>query len=398
MGPATASETGLYEARQASGTDEIAVPVAQVPLDVLLSLPAAITLNSSQKISLTNALVSDLYADTVPAGGSYHDNTWGSLLTDAGLAPISSGSPTTGQFLDTGNLSAKTGGWTPISVEVRQNGADTTQALKNYLFEIDSSAYLDTDVWVSPIFEDNNAYGLNEWPRELSGETNYLADPSPGNRTDAEEVLATDGTPGAVGYATAGDAAYNSGGGTSYTDFAVTPTSSTDPPKAGDSDSASHQILYAQLQDNGVSATPVYANPEGSGGNGNLYTGSHLNVNGDEPSYVGSWTVPYTLKTGSWAPTEASDPDVYHHSGEHTYYGLELVLWNLSWYEFAALPLQTKANYTTQAGATAAAFIQFETSSAGQSDINSSGYYYAELPSAILADAQGAAAEVNAGG
>jgi hypothetical protein len=390
-GPLSTTGSQLYEANQASkaggatGTDEIVVPIAQVPLDVLLSLPAGITLNSSQTLSLTNELVDQIYAGTVPAWTStptYSKDTWGALLSWLGLTKITSGSPTVGQFLDSG------GGSTTIDVEVRKNGAGATLNVKNYVSSVDALGKWSN--WGSTTIDDN-AYGTSEWP---SGAT---INASPGNSTDATEVLAVDGTPGNVGYGTAGDAAYNT------TPFTDEPTSSTDAPTVGGTKSASHQILYALVQDNGVagdndlstdknSGTPEYANPEGSGSSGNLYTGADININGGDSSWVGSWTVPSNFKTGTWYPTEGSDPDVYDHSGASTtYYGLESVLWALSWNNFADLP--SSVNYTADAAATTASFIQWEVSSTGQSDINSS-YYYNELPSAILTDAQTAASDV----
>jgi hypothetical protein len=380
----------LSDAATASGTSEVTVPIAATPLDVLLSLPAAIKLNTSTQISLTNALVSEIYSGGVPVAGGYTGgDNWGSLLTDVGLTEITSGSPTTSQFLDTGTSAAKTGGWTPITVEARKNGAGSTENLKDYLFLLDGSTYLNAGPWVSPIKDDANAYNENEWP----GGTTYLASSSPNNNTDADEVLATDGTPGTVGYSTTGDAATNSDGGNSYTDFKSTPSSSTDPPKVAGTASSSHQILYALVQDNGVSASPKYADPEGSSDHGNLYTGSKININGADPTWVGSWTVPASYAGGTWYPTVASDPDVYDHAGKTSlYYPLEAVLWDLGWSSYTNPPYPSAT--AADIGFTVQQFHEFATnSSTGQSDINNSNYY-SELPSAIVSDAQTAAGDL----
>jgi hypothetical protein len=388
-GPVATAGTQLHEANLASGTDEIVVPTAQTPLDVLLSTPSALTLYSKQKIKLTALLLSELYAGTLPSqtslsvGHPYPEGSWGALLVGLGLTPETSNStPPSGDFYENGSSSSSTGGWTPISVEVRKNGAGATLNLKDLLFNLDSSAYLNAGPWASPILQDENAYGTDEWPS-----TAPILPASTGNTTDAAEVLAVDGTPGTIGYGTAGDAAANT------TPFTNQPSASTDAPKAGGTSSASHQILYAQLQDNGDNATPVYADPEGASNSGNLYTGADININGDDSSWVGSWTVPSNLVTGSWAPTEASDPDVYDHSGGTTaYYPLESILYELSWSNFS--DLGSDYSNDTEVGFTAQQLVEFATSSTGQSDINSSDYYD-ELPSAVLTDAQDAAADVD---
>jgi hypothetical protein len=202
-GPSTTSGTNLADAYAASGgAYEITVPVAQVPLALPLSLPLLVTLNSSQTISITNKILSELYSGTIPASSPYAANTWGAFLQAIGLKKITSGSPTVGQFLDTGSSSAKTGGYTPISVEVRKNGAGATLNFKYYLFLLDSSAYLNAGPWASPILNDANAYGTNEWPT-----TANILPATTGNSTDAAEALAVWNTPATIGYTTAGDAA-----------------------------------------------------------------------------------------------------------------------------------------------------------------------------------------------
>lgn len=362
----------LEEARHAAtgsktspNENEIAVPVAQTPLDLLLSLPAGVTLNTAQNIDLTDPLAGQLYAGTVPAAGGYALNTWGALLTDAGLTAIVTGSPTVGQFLDSSSAAS-----TAISVEVRKNGAGTTVNLKQYLRLVDSSD------WGS--FPTNsNAYPTStEWPLGAK-----VLPASTGNSTDQAEAAAVDDTPGTVGYATAGDASVNPG-----VAFTSKPLSSTD------GSSASHQILYALLQDNysGVSGSrtsPIYADPEANGsGTANVYTGSNIKVNGSSAGGVGSWKIPNTGGTftasGTWENTQGSDPDVYDDSGDSiAYYPLVAVAFDLSWSNFAAVTA-IATGYTSEAQATTQAFLSFATSTAGQADILGNAYY-APLPSDV---------------
>ncbi len=299
----------------------------------------------------------------MPAAGGYLENTWGALLTDAGLTEITTGSPASGQFLDSTDA-----GETTISVEVRKNGAGTTLNLKQYLNLVDSADWGSIPV-------DENAYVVGtttEWPT-----TAKVLPASTGNSTDAAEAEKVDDTPGTVGYATAGDASVNS-----TVHFTSKPLSSTD------GGSASHQILYALLQDNYVSGSrtpPIYADPQSNAsGTANVYTGSNIKLSGSSAGGVGSWVIPSTSGTfdaaGTWTGTRASDPDVFDDSGDSVaYYPLVAVAFDLSWSNFSAVQ---GASYTSEAQATTEAFLSFATSNAGQQDILGKDYY-APLPSNV---------------
>lgn len=369
--------TELANASSASGEslNEIPVPVAQTPLDILLSLPADLKLNSSsQKIDITNELLSELFAGTVPSTSSpsYSANTWGAFLIDAGLSAS--------DFTDTG------GGSTTISIEVRKSGAGTTLNLKQYLFYVD--AQLGLKEWEKPAVEENEtACETGNWPT-----TATILPCNSGNGTDSEEVTAVSKNAGTIGYATAGDAA--SGGFAS--EF-----------KTG---GASQQILYAQVEDNlleeerGKPAPAQFADPE-NGSQANVYAGSAIQVN-SSGSGVGNWIVPNTSgtfdPTGSWAGTRASDPAVYGDAGEgKAYYPIVAVAFDLSWKDFAASKLASEAKYTEDAAGTAAELLEYATSGGGQEAILESGAdYYAPLPTGgsglanIQEDAQLAAATV----
>lgn len=379
-GPSTTELASAQTASGASSPNEIAVPVAQTPLDLLLSLPSGIALNSSQSIDLDDLLAGQLYAGTVPAAGGYSENTWGAFLTDVGLSETSNVSPSVGEFYDSGS----SGGSTAIQVEVRKNGAGTTVNLKQYLPLVDP-----TDWGSIPV--DSNAYveaggPATEWPA-----TAKILPATTGNSNDEAEVLAVDGTPGTVGYATAGDANTNPALSGTRGTFQSTPSTSTDPPKSGGTDSASHQILYALLQDNYTAsgrAQPIYADPQANDtGTANVYTGSNIQVNSTGTGGVGSWVVPESPgvtafnATGTWSGTRASDPDVYDDSGDSiAYYPLVAVAFDLSWANFETPTLESTAHYTSSAQATTRAFLEFATSTTGQGDI--AGHdYYAPLPS-----------------
>jgi hypothetical protein len=388
-GPSTSELENAREAATGSKLspeeNEIAVPVAQTPLDVLLSLPSAVTLNAAQNVDLPGPLTGQLFAGTVPASTDYAANTWGALFEDLGLTKVTSGSPAVGQFLDSGGAS------TTITVEVRKNGAGTTVNLKQYLPLVDPADW-------SSFAPTANAYPTStEWPSSAT-----ILPASTGNSTDQVEAAVVDDTPGTVGYATAGDASSNPG-----VAFTSVPLTSSD----GSPASASHQILYALLQDNytgaaGSRTLPVYADPEtNTTGTANIYTGSNIKVNGSSAGGVGSWVIPNSGGTfdagGTWSGTRASDPDVYEDSGDAiAYYPLVAVAFDLSWSDFSVGNLAGAYANPAAAQETTKAFLSFATSDTGQADILGESYY-SPLPSDIgnssLANIQ-AVAHTAAGG
>ncbi len=125
------SSTELTDASLASQSgltaNLVTDPVAQTSLDIVASLPVGVQLDMSeeQQINLTNLLLGQLFAGTVPAAGGYAKNTWGALLTDAGLTETSS-TPSANLFSDSGS------GSDTIDIETRKNGAGTTLNLKQY--------------------------------------------------------------------------------------------------------------------------------------------------------------------------------------------------------------------------------------------------------------------------
>lgn len=395
--PPTKAELEL--AKEASGGVEgVVVPVAQVPLALLASAPTDIEVNETDSLAISNELAAEIYAGTVPEKAPYPKNTWGALLLLAWslvaksfLTSISSGSPTTGEFLDTGTAGAKTGGFTPISIEVRANGAGATLVLKQYFVQgISSGSWTGINV-------NENTEGEKNWPTGAS----QLGK----NTTDSKEAELTANTAGDVGYSTLGAALL------APNPFSFLPLNIV-------IGGILHFIWWWELEDNFGDPTPQYANPAKSETTeeANVYQGSKINVNNKTPTNVGNWMVPESggkfNPLGDWvtgaSPTEythAWDPDVFLKSGEELFYPLVITLWDLGWSEYNAGNL--KALYkepAAEVGNLTKEYLEFVTSNTakeGQEIAKTLSEYFGPLPTGgegtlnIREDAHLAAEAVN---
>jgi hypothetical protein len=335
---------------------EITVPVAQAPLAVILSLPAGFT-TSEARVNIQNQYLDALWSGKVPAGGSdpnnggaaYPANTWGAFFALIGQGGVT----------DAGT-GGGTGGETPITLQVRSNAAGTSFEFKSYLNQLDSTEW-------SPYATD-----YDFWPASTTN-TN--------NSSDSNQASDTAAQPGSVSYAGLASAA-----GISGTPFSGKPVLVTD------GGSASHQILWAQIQNNGTSLTsPGYGSPKAASGNiGNCATAK------DTPSEAGA---PYSV-TDSWTGVLGSDPNATHDLGGN-FYPICTLLYDLAWKHYEAPGLaafyDNAGQGTTAAGieATVKNYLTYVTSSAageGQAAINSN--YYTPLPTPLLPKAQNAAAYI----
>jgi len=397
--PPTKAELEL--AKEASGGPEgVVVPVGQVPLALLASAPTDIEVNETDSLAISNELAAEIYAGTVPEKAPYPKNTWGALLllawslvAKAFLTSISSGSPTTGEFLDTGTAGEKTGGFAPISVEVRANGAGATLVLKQYFVQGISSGS-----WTTPLINVNDkTEGEKNWPTTAS----QLGK----NTTDSKEAELTANTAGDVGYSTLGAALL------APNPFSFLPLNIV-------IGGVLHFIWWWELEDNFGDPTPQYANPAKSETTeeANVYAGTKINVNNKTPTNVGNWMVPESggkfVPLGDWvigaSPTEythAWDPDVFLKSGEELFYPLVITLWDLGWSEYNAGNL--KALYKeppAEVGNLTKEYLEFVTSNTakeGQEIAKTLSEYFGPLPTGgegtlnIREDAHLAAEAVN---
>jgi ABC-type phosphate transport system substrate-binding protein len=355
--PPTAGDLGNAETAAVEATlVELTIPVAQAPVAVILSLPAKCTIAEGGRVDIQNAYLNDLWSGKVPTGGSdpnnsgspYAENTWGAFFALIGQAGVT----------DSGTGSG-TGCEKPITLQVRSTSSGTSYAFKNYLSQIDSAEW-------APYATD-----YEFWPA-----TNIE---STGNASGGNLATDTAKRAGSIGYANTADAA-----GISETAFGGKAVSVTD------GGSEAHQILWAQIQNNGTSlSSPGYGSPKAASGNiGNCATSK------DTPSEAGA---PYSV-TDSWAGVLASDPNATHDLGGN-YYSICALTYTLAWKHYDAPGLEAFYNEkgTTSAGieATVKNYLTYVTSSAageGQAAINSN--YYTQLPTPLLPKAQEAAAYI----
>jgi hypothetical protein len=386
LGEASAAATGSA----ATPIDELTIPVAQAPVAVLLSVPLGIQIGNATTpnavVHLLSVYLQQVWNQTLPAElaskteVAYPANSWGSLLERAGLKEVAS-NPTATQFTDAGGA---TGGDQLIELQARSSGSGTTYAFRGELYLTGDAFYP-----ASQVTDANTG-----WPVTVN-ET--------GNTGGAQLVENTELTPGSIGYANLADAA-----------LATTPYSPFTAKATFTSEGGTHQILFAEVQDNQGSTPARYANPESSVGHANVYTGAQINVNNayslTQTDGVGQWTVPGSGTpfvfdpTGSWGGTApgngtlASDPDIYDHSGDNggtkaASYPIVSADLDLAWstYDEAGSNLVgdfgSTAADATDAGNTISSFLIYATGTHGQADAAAGGDYYARLPTVIDSDA-----------
>jgi ABC-type phosphate transport system substrate-binding protein len=295
--PPNAGELG--EARVAAGAlnlNELTLPVAQAPVAALLSLPAKCSVPTETALDVTNETLDQAWLGTIPAGGSdphggsYPANTWGALL--AKISEHEEG----GAITVTDEGTAGNGCETPITREVRSSHSGTTYAFKSYLAQVDPNEW------------GNFVNDGDEWPAATSNSFG-----GHNNESGGEEAHHTAGNPGSIGYANTADAASASNGG--YTAAATASTTEG---------SVSHQILWAQVQNNGTHAAgSKFADPLGS---------AHSTIaNCDSTTLVPSEEGAAYSATDSWYGVVASDPNAAVDTGTSTDYSVCALTYVLTW-------------------------------------------------------------------
>jgi hypothetical protein len=380
---------------QMAGNDETPVPVAQTPIALIFSLPAGITFGSGNTLSLINngpgdavSTVQAIFDGKIGPSRGYPANTWGALLTRAGLSPITSGPQPFGKFLDLGSASAHTGGYQPLELEVRSGDAPETDAVQTFL------GMSGDQNMTSPSDAEQN------WPSDANdgaGSNGYPAGPFGANVDGATEVKNTLATPGTIGYVAVADAVYAVPAETFY----PAPQATTY------NGSAPHDFLFAAVQSDEGSgaATRQYANPAQVQPNSsgslevvpNLYTeavesvtdGCQLAYSLTQVGRVGSLCETHDQDGIAWEGS-LSDPDVYQHSGTSGVWGtgtypIVETAYDSAWSTYSALgDLYGSPANATETGNTVVSYLEWATKpTGGQAAIHSSKVGWDELPSGV---------------
>jgi len=316
--PPTAGQLSNAEAAAGSATlTEITIPVAQSPVGADLSLPVGCLILEGSRVDINNTTLPQLWEGTNPASGkdpggiqatsNYGIGTWGAFFEQLGYTETTENPPTAEKTFfseggNTGACSAK------IKPQVRSVGSGTSYVFKNYFAQVNFS------VW--------SAYAddLTSWPTSLKVEEDELSTGGgvkQTNETGSKLAANTAANPGSVGYTNPADASANGG-------FKVT-AASTEFGTGTGGKSAKHQILWAQIQDNGkVAAGAEYANPAKEGEEvANCETTKLV------PSDKG---IPYSY-VDSWFGIVATDPNIAKDAGVGDYSICGLT-YDLAWHHY----------------------------------------------------------------
>jgi hypothetical protein len=377
---------------QTAAYDEIPLPVAQTPVAVIFSLPSGLTLGAPATLSLINNGSADalstlqaIFDGNVGPSHGYPANTWGALLTRAGLSRIMRGTPTQWSFIDLGSESTHTGGYQPLELEVRKGDAPETDAIQSFL------AMSGDQNMSSPGDAEQN------WPsyaNDGAGGNGYPAGPFGANVDGATLVKNTLATPGTIGYAVFADAVY----AVPADPFYSAPQNTTY------NGSPQHQYLFAAVQsDEGSPGARHYADPGSVDVNDsgaleavpNLYAGSTTSVVGDcqiryalsQTERVGSMCLTFDQQGDEWEGS-LSDPAVYQHSANPNapsanVYPIVELAYNTAWTIYGVLgDLYVSKTNATDTGNTVLGYLEWVTKpTGGQAAITSSKVGWEQLPS-----------------
>ncbi|MGO8906106.1 MAG: hypothetical protein ACLQMH_10835 [Solirubrobacteraceae bacterium] len=406
----------------------VVIPVAQGPVAAILSLPAGLKVEKNSRIDLTNEAFQQLWGgkSAIKAQGGYAEGTWCALLTQLGYkegpeeadptfrqvpeeetlarfyapeesykvhtkAQIEKNEPEETVKLPTRFEKIKSEGCSaPIKAQVRSSESGTSYAAKSYFNQIEPA------VWKSL------ATDAATWPEEggvvrenLSTSGNETIKNKKGSQL-AENAAAT---PGSVGYADTADAAKGGGSTSRATESQrSSPSSATllEVVANGEAEnltthakekvfevksepvkSISHQILYADVQNNGVKPTgekgegAKFALPLVEGGAiANEANCETAKLVGGDTSFPKHWNE-------SWRGVLTSDPDAATVSSE--VYPACAITFDIAWHHYRNVKLYGNVAHTpnklaNEMAATAKDYFEFM-NGAGATDLKEGGYY-----------------------
>jgi ABC-type phosphate transport system substrate-binding protein len=337
--PTTEQLGEAWAAAGAKALAEITIPVAQAPVAVILSLPVGCKVEAGSEVDVNNATLGQIWEGTNPKNGSdpggieaqggYTAATWGAFLTQLGYTKITTGTPTAGQFLDTGGCSQT------IKAQVRSSESGTSFAFKNYLKQVNRTP------WAT------YANDFVSWPTTEV----FQEDGGTKNKSGGNLAANTATNPASIGYANTADAAGNGA-------FTAKATETTF------GGSAEHQILWAQIQNNGTSTSGAsYEDPL-------LPATSIANCETSKLIHADQ-AFPYSY-TDSWFGVVATDPNIASEA-EPTDYPICALTFDLVWHHYSNTKLYGKTTAAEEVANTVHDVMEYITGQ-GQIEIQSNDY------------------------
>jgi PBP superfamily domain len=333
QGELTEAEIASSGSSAKATLEEITIPVAQAPVAVILSLPTGCTIEEKGSLNIDGKDLVELWEGTnpaepsdndpggIPALGGYGADTWGSFLTQVGYTKTA-GTPGAEEFHDAGG---STGCEQAITLQARSSYSGTTYAFKHYLsvdndelfYNASSHLYSTQNAWTGLISD------APAWPAPVT---------TTGNGKGSQEVQDTAKNPGSVGYANTSDAVSASNGGF---------TSEATPSTFGSS--ASHQIVYADVQNNVGTVTIDEAEkitPPARTYAGPIETGTQIGNCETDLLLPAEKSPPYSY-TDSWRGISAEDPNIGVDDTSANWYPICALTYDLVWKHYNAAKLFT---------------------------------------------------------
>jgi hypothetical protein len=353
--------------------EEITIPVLQDPVAVFLSLPTGCAVEEKSSVHITGKTLVQLWEGTnpaepsdndpggIPSQGGYGAATWGAFLTQLGYtAETTNPTPGAEEFYDAGGPA---GCEQAITLQARSNYAGISYDFKHYLsIDNDELSYNTT----SHMYPTQNAWtGLisdaPEWPAKVT---------TAGNSKSSLEVQDTAKNPGSVGFSITADATNAKNGG--FTNEATPSTFGS---------SASHQIVYALIQNNVGTVTTdeaekivppakTYADP--------VETGTKIGNCETDKLLPADKSPPYSY-TDPWRGISAEDPNIGVDDTSSNWYPICGISYDLVWKHYNAAKLFASPA-STEIAASVKSLFEYITGEAGQAAIKADDY--TSVPSA----------------
>jgi hypothetical protein len=384
--PPNAGELG--EATVAAGakhiTAEITIPVTQAPVAVMLSLPAGCKVEAGSKLDVNNVTVGQLWeglnkpSGSDPGGvqkqGGFEANTWGAFLTQIGAkfeeVPaeeelLREVEIKAGEF-ETQTVKVVGGGCKQeIIPQARFTESGTSYAFKNYNAQVNHKEWApfadDFQNWpsVKVVLEDPNTSGNGVKKSESGGNL-------------AENAAAT---PGAIGYANTADAFKNGGFSATAAETSFGTGTVKEGGKAVSAKSIKHQILWAQIQDNGIAtAGAKFVDPLTE------EKGFKNVANCEATSLVPSDQGFPENYNGSWFGIAATDPNIAKDAGAGDY-PICALTYDLAFHHYQVAHLFGKTKVAEEVANSTHNALEYITTE-GQTQI-AEGHFYQRFPKAF---------------